>query len=952
MRRRLRLSINAWLILLSLFSAGPVASFSAFTIYRLGISQQHAQISRLAHRASAAAVAVEQRLGALSAMAQGLALSDAALQGDIPALYRQATRLLKVAPDMRLIVLIDADGRQLFNTAMPFGVGVPSSSQGDVVRTVFATGLPAVSDLYTGKVVAQPTISINVPVVMGGHVAYCLRMSVLAEIFSQALRDQDVPPGWSATLVSQSGLIIAQDHLSGELVGKKSGETIIDAIASRRAEVFDSGTQEGEPVKTLVKPVPGTDWALVISAPVALLNVGLMQSLWAMGVGGGLLVIAGMAASLWLARHLARQVTSLAAASTALEKSEATRLPSTHIRELDEMGAALGNACSREKLVSAELSESKTTEAMLARLVEKLRVSQAEVIQSAGRFQALLRTASDGIHTLDENGNLLETSDSFLRMLGYEAGEMDGMVVADWYVGFQPDITLPSLRFQVEKQESRIFEAKFRRRDGTVFDVELSCRGVHVDGMRYLYAAARDITERKMAEARIQQLAFYDSLTRLPNRRLLLERLTQAKALVSRTGAHGALTFIDVDNFKVLNDTLGHRMGDLLLGEISGRLKACVRDSDTVARFGGDEFIIMLEDLSGNVEEAAQQADGVAEKVLAHLAEPYQLENHLHFCTASLGITLFHDKDVSNDDLLRQADLAMYQAKEAGRNTRRFFDPKMQAALAAQSALESDLRVALEDGEGLALYFQPQVDRDGNLIGAEALLRWRHPERGIILPDEFIPLAETTSLILAIGARVIAMACDQLAAWSWDPATRHLVLAINVSARQFRHPRFVGEVREALVRTGINPRLLKLELTESLLLQDMDDAVGKMLALESLGVSLSLDDFGTGYSSLSYLKQLPLSQIKIDRSFVRDILLDANDATIAKTIILLGKSLGLSVIAEGVEEPGQWWFLHDEGCDQGQGYLFGRPMAADDFLTHVRQRPWALLWSRGPSLVH
>ncbi|PKU26360.1 EAL domain-containing protein [Telmatospirillum siberiense] len=952
MRRRLRLGINAWLILLSLFSAIPIVLFSGFTIYRLGVSQQNVQISRLSHRAVAAAVAVEQRLAAMSAMTRGLALSDAALQGDVPALYRQATRLLKVAPEARLITLIDAEGRQIFNTAVPLGSAIPPASQGEVVRRVFSTGLPVVSDLYTGVVVAEPTISINVPVSREGRVVYCLRMSVLVDIFSQALRDQAVPPGWTVALISQSGVIIARNHEAEQFVGERSRDDIFEAIASRREGVFDSVTHEGTQVKTLVQRIPEADWAVVIGAPVALLNAGLMQSLWAMGIGGALLVMVGMAASLWLARHLARQVSDLAVASTTLDAGEERRLPATLIRELDEMGAALGNARSREIQVCAELSESKTTEAMLARLVEELRLSQAQVIQSAGRFQALLKTASDGIHTLDEHGNLLETSDSFLRMLGYEAHEMEGMAVGDWYVDFHPDTTLASLRFQVEEQEGRIFEAKFRRRDGTVFDVEISCRGVHVDGMRYLYAAARDITERKTAEAKIQQLAFYDSLTHLPNRRLLLERLTQAKALVSRNGTHGAVAFFDVDNFKILNDTLGHRMGDLLLAEIAGRLKACVRDTDTVARFGGDEFVIVLEDLSGDVEEAALRADGIVEKVLEHLAEPYQLENHLHFSTVSLGVTLFHDKDVTNDDLLRQADLAMYQAKAGGRNTRRFFDPKMQAGLAAQSALESDLRAALENKESLVLHYQPQVDRRGGLIGAEGLLRWRHPVKGIVQPDEFIPLAEASGLILALGTRVIAMACDQLAAWSRDPVTSHLALAINVSARQFRHPGFIGEVEGALARSKIDPRLLKLELTESLLLQEMDDAVQKMRALENLGVSLSLDDFGTGYSSLAYLKRLPLSQIKIDRSFVRDILVDANDATIAKTIIVLGKSLGLSVIAEGVEEPGQWRFLHDEGCDQAQGFLFGRPMPAEEFLVHVRQRSRMSSLSDGLSLVH
>ncbi len=928
MGHRLQLGIKAWLVLLSLFSAIPVVLFSGFTIYRLGSSQQDAQVSRLSYRATAAAVAIEQRVGAMLATLRVLAQSDAALQGDVPALYQQAQRLLKIMPEAQLIALVDADGNSIFNTAVPLGITNSNVNAADAVQAVFRSGRPVISDLYIGSVMKTQSISINVPVLAGGKVAYCLRMSVPADIFSQALVDQAEPPEWTVALISQSGTIIARNRLSERFVGTKTSAAMIAAIAGHRQDIFDSVTYEGIAVKAGMAHIPETNWAVVIGAPTAALNAGLYQSLWIMAVGGVSLMAGGLAASFWLARHLRP----------------------THIRELDQMGIALGSARSREEQVSAELSESKTMEATLARLVEELRLSQAQVLQTSARFQALLKTASDGIHTLDEHGDLLEASDSFLRMLGWEAEEAKGRNVVDWDACLAPEILLPRLRGLVERQQSDVFETKYRRRDGTLVDVEISCRGVHLDGTRYLYNAARDITERKTAEAKIQQLAFYDSLTHLPNRRLLLERLAQAKASSSRNGTHGALTFIDVDNFKTLNDTQGHRFGDLLLREIATRLRSCVRESDTVARFGGDEFVVMLEDMSGNIDEAAVQAEVVTEKILQVLAEPYQLENHLHFSTVSLGITLFHDKETSNDELLKQADLAMYQAKAAGRNTRRFFDPKMEDILAAQSALETDLRGAIGT-EALFLYFQPQVDRRGRLVGAEGLVRWRHPEKGIVLPDDFIPLAETTSLILAIGAQVIEIACRQLKAWNDDPATAHLTLAINVSARQFRHPHFVDDVQDALVRSGIDPHRLKLELTESLLLQEMDDCIRKMRALERLGVSLSLDDFGTGYSSLAYLKQLPLGQIKIDRSFVRDVLSDSNDATIARTIIVLGKSLGLCVIAEGVEEPGQWRFLLDEGCDQAQGYLFGRPMPAAEFLRHAR-RPAAAMGFDGRPFVH
>ncbi|WP_295412788.1 EAL domain-containing protein, partial [uncultured Thiodictyon sp.] len=386
----------------------------------------------------------------------------------------------------------------------------------------------------------------------------------------------------------------------------------------------------------------------------------------------------------------------------------------------------------------------------------------------------------------------------------------------------------------------------------------------------------------------------------------------------------GALMFVDLDNFKVLNDTLGHSVGDLLLQQVAGRLLDCVRESDTVARLGGDEFVVMLEGLSERTEAAAAKAQGIGVKLLAALNEPYELAGYRCHSTASLGIALIADRHTPVEDLLKQADLAMYQAKAAGRNTLRFFNPDMQAALEARSALETQLRDGLRDGQFL-LYYQAQVDGAGDLTGAEALVRWQHPQRGLVAPGEFIPLAEETGLILPLGRWVLESACAQLAAWAHQPPRAHLTLAVNVSARQFRDPGFVDQVRAALAASGADPHRLKLELTESLLLEDVTDTIAKMTALKSLGLGFSLDDFGTGYSSLSYLKRLPLDQLKIDQSFVRDALDNPNDAAIIRAILALAPNLNLTVIAEGVETPAQRAFLIASGCRAFQGYLFGRP---------------------------
>jgi diguanylate cyclase (GGDEF)-like protein/PAS domain S-box-containing protein len=473
-----------------------------------------------------------------------------------------------------------------------------------------------------------------------------------------------------------------------------------------------------------------------------------------------------------------------------------------------------------------------------------------------------------------------------------------------------------------------------RRKNGEVYPLLQSISAVRGedDQVTHYVAAFSDISERKEAEEKIRHLAFYDPLTHLPNRRLLLDRLQQAMVLGERTGHHGALLFIDLDQFKSLNDTLGHDVGDLLLIEVARRLQEAIRESDTAARLGGDEFVIMLEELAHDAGEAAEQARLVGEKVLAALNRQYHLAGHELRSTPSIGLTLFKGRLATIDELMRQADLAMYQSKSAGRNALHFFDPKMQAAVLHRVQLDTDLRNSLEQGD-FRLHYQPQVDAQGKLIGAEALLRWQHPQRGTVLPGDFIALAEETGFILPLGQWVLETACQQLAQWSGDEATAGLTLSVNVSARQFHQPEFVESALEVLRTTGAPPARLRLELTESLMLDDVESVIAKMKTLKSHGIGFALDDFGTGYSSLTYLRRLPLDLLKIDRSFVNDILTDPNVAAIARTIVTLAHSLGLTVVAEGVEQAGQFDFLVDQGCSAYQGYYFGRPVPAEELLT-------------------
>ncbi len=445
-----------------------------------------------------------------------------------------------------------------------------------------------------------------------------------------------------------------------------------------------------------------------------------------------------------------------------------------------------------------------------------------------------------------------------------------------------------------------------------------------------LDALAASEQELLATESEIRNLAFYDPLTHLPNRRLLLERLRHALANPGRAERAGALLFIDLDNFKTLNDTLGHDMGDLLLQQVAQRLSQCTREGDTVARLGGDEFVVMLEALARDLAGAGEQALLIGEKILRTLNEPYVLEEAQHQGSASIGIALFEHRHQRIEELMKRADLAMYNAKAAGRNTLRFFDPRMQTVVTQRAAMERDLRDGLRE-ELFQLYYQSQRDHEGRVTGAEVLLRWHHPQRGLVHPNEFIPLTEETGLIIPLGLWVLTGACHQLAAWGGGADTAHLTIAVNISVRQFRQPEFVSQVLTVLKETGANPGRLRLELTESLLLDEAEPIIEKMQALKSRGVGFALDDFGTGYSSLSYLKRLPLDRLKIDQSFVRDLTTDPNDAAIASTILALAHHMNLDVIAEGVETPEQCDFLKSIGCRAFQGYLFGRPVPLPQF---------------------
>ena len=484
------------------------------------------------------------------------------------------------------------------------------------------------------------------------------------------------------------------------------------------------------------------------------------------------------------------------------------------------------------------------------------------------------------------------------------------------------------LAFQNEEKEKRAAELVITNKELTFQNEEKEKRAAELVIANKELAFQNEEKEKRAKE--LNNLAFYDPLTGLPNRRLLMGRLHQAFASSARSGQEGALLFIDLDNFKDINDTLGHDIGDLLLQQTAQRLESCLREGDTVARLGGDEFVVILEDLRRQPIEAATQTKAVGEKILAALGQPCQLATHEYHSTASIGATLFSDRHKTAEELLQRADIAMYQAKKVGHNTLRFFNPKMQDVINARAALEGDLRKALESHQ-FNLYYQIQVDSSHHPLGAEALIRWIHPERGMVSPAQFIPLAEETGLILPIGQWVLETACIQIKTWEQDVLTRDLVLSVNVSAKQFHQVDFVTQVKDAVQRHTINPKRLKLELTESMLLENIEDTIATMNALHEIGILFSLDDFGTGYSSLQYLKRLPLDQLKIDQSFICDIATNSSDKAIVRAIIAMAHSLDLDVIAEGVETEEQRQILLKRECTHYQGYLFSKPVPIEQF---------------------
>ena len=652
-------------------------------------------------------------------------------------------------------------------------------------------------------------------------------------------------------------------------------------------------------------PIAALEWTVLVAQPIAQAYATVRSTLWALATASGLALLLALASALWVSRRMSREVANFGHHMQAIANGD----------------------------YEAVIPRSNTDEIEV--LAQSMRQMVAAILQREAHNKAINQSAYDAIITSDIHGNIVGWNQGAQNIFGYTESE----------ILHQPLTLLIPERYRVPHlagmaRISTNAQARFigktvqlsgLRKDQSEFPIDISLAKWETADGWFVTGIIRDSTERKKSEDEIQRLAFSDPLTGLPNRRLLMDRLEQALASALRRQHQNALLFLDMDDFKTLNDSQGHDKGDQLLLQAAARMLSCVREGDTVARLGGDEFVVVLEDLDDNPQLAAAQAETVAAKIHDALRQPYALGSTSYHSTASIGITLFGGAErESIEEPLQRAEMAMYKAKTAGRDNLLFFAPEMRSAMNARASLEADLHQALAQKQ-FRLYYQVQVDRNAQLKGVEALVRWQHPTRGLIAPSEFIPVAEDSGLILPLGQWVLETACKQLEVWSSRPERAHLTISVNVSARQFRLPNFVDIVMTLLQGTAADPRCLRLELTESLLLDNMKDVVAKMNALKAQGVGFSLDDFGTGYSSLAYLKRLPLDELKIDHSFVKEILIDPNDAAIAKMVVALADSMGLEVIAEGVETQLQREALDALGCHAYQGYLFSKPLPIDAF---------------------
>ncbi len=860
------------------------------------------------------------RMAVLESMAskfeQGILQDEAKVQG-----YFSSVAILPALLDD--LYLFSPQGVLLVDWPKVAGRRGLNMVERDYIQGVIQTKKPFVSRPILGRATKEPIIVIAVPIlstdgqlvgILGGVVN--LHKSRLLEPLSTTR----VGKTGYFFLASSERIMISHPDKSRvlEQIKKPANNPAFDRAMNENFEGVLEGVN-GQGLQALFgfKRLEHTGWLLTSVFP----REEALAAVDQLRLRIGVLTLFFWALALVVVLFMVRRFTRPLEVLTDFLRSSRTLVPPPSLAhsslETDRLSDAFTQFLGQQKIANDKLTQL---------------TLRAEAANTDLRVAAIAFEAQEAMFITDANLVVVRINQAYTEITGFTANETVGQT-SNLLSSEQNDAKFYSdIHTSLQHQQSWKGELWSCRKNGDVYPVWLTLTGVmNEKGILSHYVGTfTDITQRKADEEKIERLAFYDPLTHLPNRRLLLDRLQHALAFSARSERMGALLFLDLDNFKLLNDTLGHDKGDMLLKQVAQRLVNCVREGDSVARLGGDEFVIILEDLSGQAHEAATQVEIVGEKILATLSQPYDLADVKYRNTVSIGVSLFLGHKNSVDELMKYADLAMYEAKKAGRSTIRFFDPKMQAAITVRAELEKDLREGMVQDQ-FVLYYQLQVDATGSTIGTEALLRWQHPQRGLVLPSVFIPLAEETGLILPIGQWVLESACQQLVTWAMQPDTANLSIAVNVSAAQLHQSTFVEHILAVLDSSGTDPRKLKLELTESLLFNNVDETIAKMRLLKKRGIQFSLDDFGTGYSSLSYLQRLPIDQLKIDQSFVHDLLTGSDDGAIVHTIVVLAKSLGLKVMAEGVETEFQRDLLSMHGCESYQGYLFGVPLPVAEF---------------------
>lgn len=822
--------------------------------------------------------------------------------------------LKKFQPTYANLLTLDAEGRLVCSARgkLPGQTTGPDPRYyfSEVLRTKqFTIGKPA-KGFITGRWVSTLAYPVHNA---AGQLTGVVAIAVDLANYQPVISSEDLPPGGVVGIINGDGVIIARSDAAANLIGSVSQAESSSIMLKMRQGAIRASNALGIERFYAFAPVANTDWITFVSldeatvlAPITRLALERLAYMLAL-----MLVLVAITAL--AARRIAKPIQGISRTMASIDQGAIhARAPVTGPTELRHIATQLNTMLDLRLKAETKLRESEE------------------------RYRTAFHTSPDAINiTRLSDGMFLDVNDGFTRLVGWTREEVIGRTSRDINIWRHNEDRQKLVSALLRDGLLENMEADFVAKDGKISTALMSAHTMTVEGVPCILSVTRDMTAYRAAEEQIRSLAFTDLLTGLPNRTMLIIRLQQALIACSRTQHQGALLLLNLDNFKILNDAFGHDHSDRLLQQVALRLSACAREADVVARLGGDVFVVLLENLGKSPPEATCEAQAIGEKILFALNQPHQIDGTDHHCTGSLGITLFSHQDEDAAEPLKRAELAMYEAKSVGRNTLRFFKDQMQDVASARVALEAALHEALNNHQ-FHLHYQAQVSDARRIVGAEVLLRWQDPRRGLVSPAEFIPLAEETGLILPIGKWVLENACQQLAQWARQPHMAHLTAAVNVSARQIHQDDFVEQVLTVLAQTGAKANRLKLELTETMLVADVEDVIAKMLLLRAKGVGFSLDDFGTGYSSLSYLKRLPLDQLKIDRGFVRDILMDANDAAIAKMIVALANSLGLTVIAEGVETEAQRDFLASLGCYNYQGYLFSRPLPLPEFEAYVQ----------------